>query len=123
MVCVELTKENGCRMGGEEAWRGRDPCVGRGGKAKVYRARGEKGEKTIYLGLERGRKEQSSRRERVKEQVEEPQICAIRVHQRNRKSRIWKHRAPDGTCFSKASPVHISCLGSECKFQGPAFHF
>lgn len=35
MVYVELTKANGCRTGGGEAWRGRDPCIGRGGKAEV----------------------------------------------------------------------------------------
>lgn len=56
---VKLTKENGYRMGGGEAWRGRHPCISRGGKAEVNSIGIEKEEKTRYLGLERGRKEQS----------------------------------------------------------------
>lgn len=123
MVYVELTKANGCRMGGGEAWRGRDPCIGRGGKAEVCWAGVEKGEKTKYLGLERGRKEQSSGDKELKKSKLKSPVCVPLKFTKETKNSIWKHGTPDGSCFSRASPVPISCLGSKCKFQGTAFHF
>lgn len=56
---------------------GKNPCIGRGGKAEVNLIRIEKEEKTRYLGLERGRKEQSRDKELKKSKLKNPRSMLL----------------------------------------------
>lgn len=51
------------------------------------------------------------------------QVCAVEIHWRIMKGRIWKHLVSDGSFFFGASRVPVRFLGSEGKIQGSAFSF
>lgn len=80
----------------------------------------ERSEKKIF-GV-RKREVRTKQWEIKKSKLKSPRSMPLKFTKRGTK-KIWKHGAPDGTCFSGASPIPLSCLGSWCKFQGSAFHF